>query len=313
MITFVTTRGHEYTLGSILGVHPGFHCRVIDYDHLFSFGSIVAGTYVFTDIERIPPKKLPTLSALYKVVNVDVTNARALNDPTRVYCRFELLARLYAEGLNAFNVYRADDIVRPTRYPVFIRWENDHGKPLSDLIQDEQELSDTLVMLQQNGYPRRGLIITEYCAREIAPGIFRKYSAFRVGDRVFAYLEVIEDNWNVKYGTKGLATDEMQLAEQEFIIDNPHEKKLRRVFDLANIEYGRADYSLVDGRIQIYEINTNPHIAFHQNFTSEIRKQTCELAKANLFSAFANIELEANDGTRINIPHEWNNAWHRNC
>ena len=30
------------------------------------------------------------------------------------------------------------------------------------------------------------------------------------------------------------------------------------VFELANIQYGRIDYALHDGRIEVFEINTNP-------------------------------------------------------
>ena len=36
---------------------------------------------------------------------------------------------------------------------------------------------------------------------------------------------------------------------------------LKKVFDLANIEYGRADFGIYQGRVQIYEINTNPNLA----------------------------------------------------
>jgi hypothetical protein len=32
------------------------------------------------------------------------------------------------------------------------------------------------------------------------------------------------------------------------------------IFDQAAIAYGRIDYTIVDGRIQIFEINTNPTI-----------------------------------------------------
>jgi hypothetical protein len=31
-----------------------------------------------------------------------------------------------------------------------------------------------------------------------------------------------------------------------------------RTFELARIEFGRIDYSMKDGRIQVWEINTNP-------------------------------------------------------
>jgi len=33
---------------------------------------------------------------------------------------------------------------------------------------------------------------------------------------------------------------------------------LRRIFDIAGIDYGRIDYSLRDGAVETWEINTNP-------------------------------------------------------
>ena len=33
---------------------------------------------------------------------------------------------------------------------------------------------------------------------------------------------------------------------------------VRRAFEAAEIEYGRADFGIVGGTVQIYEINTNP-------------------------------------------------------
>jgi hypothetical protein len=46
----------------------------------------------------------------------------------------------------------------------------------------------------------------------------------------------------------------------EYLQAHPHEAELRKIFDLANIEYGRIDYSLLNGKIQVWEINTNPNI-----------------------------------------------------
>jgi hypothetical protein len=40
---------------------------------------------------------------------------------------------------------------------------------------------------------------------------------------------------------------------------NPHEKSLNNVFDLAGINYGRIDYSILHGKPVVWEINTNPH------------------------------------------------------
>jgi hypothetical protein len=39
-----------------------------------------------------------------------------------------------------------------------------------------------------------------------------------------------------------------------------HVNELRKVFQLAGVDYGRIDYGVCHGRIQVWEINTNPVI-----------------------------------------------------
>ncbi|HEY6904140.1 MAG TPA: hypothetical protein VI216_07510, partial [Candidatus Acidoferrales bacterium] len=48
--------------------------------------------------------------------------------------------------------------------------------------------------------------------------------------------------------------------ELEYVQSNPHAEWLRETFALANIRYGRIDYGLLDGKPQVWEINTNPTI-----------------------------------------------------
>jgi hypothetical protein len=59
----------------------------------------------------------------------------------------------------------------------------------------------------------------------------------------------------------------MVAEEWAYLHDNPHERELRQVCELARIDYGRIDYAVVDGRIQVWEINSNSWIT---NPTSEI-------------------------------------------
>ena len=49
--------------------------------------------------------------------------------------------------------------------------------------------------------------------------------------------------------------------EYRIIEENRHGEELRPAFEIGGIEFGRADFGLVDGRPQVYEINTNPTIA----------------------------------------------------
>ena len=57
---------------------------------------------------------------------------------------------------------------------------------------------------------------------------------------------------------------------------NPHEAELRAIFKLARIDYGRIDYGIKDGQIQVWEINTNPMLLKLAMFYSP-RKEIHEL------------------------------------
>jgi hypothetical protein len=54
---------------------------------------------------------------------------------------------------------------------------------------------------------------------------------------------------------------EEQIEEHlRYVETNPHRDQLEKVFELGGIEYGRIDYCVVDGRVQTFEINTNPTV-----------------------------------------------------
>ena len=67
---------------------------------------------------------------------------------------------------------------------------------------------------------------------------------------------------------------------------NPHEAEVRRIFDLARIEYGRIDYAFRDGRMQVWEINTNPMLASDDSSANPARRGTHDLAVRQLIAAF---------------------------
>ena len=71
--------------------------------------------------------------------------------------------------------------------------------------------------------------------------------------------------------------------ELEYIEANPHAEVLRRAFDLARIEYGRADYGVVDGRVEIWEINTNPYV-IRPEYTRQEERRPALAAFAERFN-----------------------------
>lgn len=73
-------------------------------------------------------------------------------------------------------------------------------------------------------------------------------------------LAVHDTGWMAKRGQLGIAGEEHYREEFESMNTNLHAEELKRAFKIGETEYGRADYALVSGTPQIYEINTNPSI-----------------------------------------------------
>ena len=60
---------------------------------------------------------------------------------------------------------------------------------------------------------------------------------------------------------RGIAGQELYDDEYRIIEENRHAEELRPAFEIGGIEFGRADFGLVGGKPQVYEINTNPTFA----------------------------------------------------
>jgi hypothetical protein len=261
MIVFVTTRGHGYTVKSLTDGTFGPALppvRVMAWEDMFHARRLPRATYIFTDMERLSAAELELAARLHGAA-VEA-GLRCLNNPARVRFRYALLHALHAEGINPFMVYRAEALPRPARFPVFVRGEAGHGLPLTGLLPDQAALDAHLAALQANGVPLRFLLVVEFCAEPIAPGAWRRNGTFRIGPAMHFDHAVIEDNWLVKTGTFGLATIEMARAERDAAAANEGAAALMPVFELAGIEYGRADHATVGGKDVVYEINTNPNI-----------------------------------------------------
>jgi hypothetical protein len=69
---------------------------------------------------------------------------------------------------------------------------------------------------------------------------------------------LFSDNWATK--TPDLVSEKTVAEEAEFTGNFPHLQPILEIFRLAGLDYGRIDYGLCNGRIQVWEINTNPTI-----------------------------------------------------
>ena len=201
MVRFLTVRGHEYTAKNLAeqkmeGARVP-QCCVENYDRFLRKHKVPCGTYIFTDIERLTPWELQVVAEAYSALAADA-RCRVLNDPARVMTRYQLLRNLREEGINDFDVIRADERRWPARYPVFLRHEQDHGRPLStDLLNNRNELELALKKAQADRISLRGLLIVGFAAEAFDGPWFRKFNTFRVGNEVFAHHLVVEDSWVV--------------------------------------------------------------------------------------------------------------------
>ena len=44
------------------------------------------------------------------------------------------------------------------------------------------------------------------------------------------------------------------------MLSDPHHDLLKKIFSAGRIDFGRIDYSVLNGNIRVWEINTNPTI-----------------------------------------------------
>lgn len=287
MITLLATAAHAYTHAPLQG-NPRFELRMLSYNRAFRAKTLPRGTYIFADMDRLGFWELELAARLYRTLKA--AGLRVLNDPAHVRQRFSLLRELHHRGLNRFGVWSADDSSRPPRYPVFLRTQSAHRGPLSDLLHDEDAVQAAIARTTARGIPLRELMLVEYCAEPIAGDLFRKLATFRVGDRLVSTLCVHERHWAAKYGENGVATPQMYDDEYAIVAENRWGEPLRAAFDAASTEYGRADFALVGGTPQVYEINTNPMLGRIEEHPMPIRVQADALFFEHLADAFAHID-----------------------
>ncbi len=258
----VTQRGYGTTAyPSSWGMAPNSRMRYLVYNELRAMRQLERGTYLFTDHERLAPADLQLARQLWGHLSDAGAPMRLVNDPSKVLARLDLQRRLFDEGINRFRTVRANEpraTLESLRYPVFVREQKAHRGPLTPLLDSPRDLVRVLRRLRIQGYYRKDLLVVEFCATADASGVIRKYAAFRVAGKVLPRHVLFSRNWNVK--TTVLEDPSFEVERNEYLETNPHASEIARIFDLARMDFGRIDYSVLDGRLQVWEINTNPTV-----------------------------------------------------
>lgn len=261
MIFHLATSAHFYTSAAYLGSWGkslASQMKVLFYENLTSTRRLPAGTYIFSDIERLDPAQAEMAAQIWQDLSNSPYQLRLLNHPTRSMRRYELLRTLYKHGSNKFNIYRLTELQTPQSFPVFIRGENDHGGSLTPLLYTPEELEVAIRDLDQQGKSKNDKVIVEFCDTSTDDGVFRKYSAFIVGDQIIPTHMFFSGSWMTKVEKVDRTNEALLLEERQFVEGNPHENELRKIAQVARIDYGRVDYAVLNNEIQVWEINTNP-------------------------------------------------------
>ncbi|MGG5817471.1 hypothetical protein [Falsiroseomonas sp. HW251] len=298
MIVFVTFPNHVGTIAAIAEDPAMPRIEAMPLGRFLRANRLPRATYVLCDIERLSAHERRLVAAVRAVLVA--AGLRCLNDPLRVPTRHGLLLALHRAGINPFRAWRAEDQPRPGRFPVFLRADAEHGRPLGGLIGDQAALDAAIAGLPAAGHAPAGVLVVEFCAEPLAEGTWRKLGTFRIGENYSTDHSVIEDNWCVKYGTLGLSTESMAEAEYQDVATNRFAAAVKPAFEIAGIEWGRADHATVGGREVVYEINTNPHVDAIRPQRLKRREETLRLARARMADQLRAIDTA--EGEAVTIP-----------
>ncbi len=259
MINIFISTFHTYTIKPFLNTwsnKAASHIRLIPYEKLYRIKRIYPGLFVFSDIDRLTIEQHQMAKQLCEQILANFGENMIFNNPAKVLSRHQLLSLLWKHEINKFRVFSLGYFEEPIRYPVFIRRANDHTGSLTDLITNEPTFHKQFQRLRASSENPAELIAVEFCDTRSTDGLFRKYSAFRIGDAIIPAHIIFSSDWV----TKDMPPEFLREEEKQYLENNPHREELMRIFDMANIKYGRIDYGLLEGKIQVWEINTNPVI-----------------------------------------------------
>lgn len=238
-----------------LAQHLAKRVRVLSLERLLRARQVPeASTWVFVDHERFQPGEVEFLGAVADSVQAAAPGVRILNHPAGVLRRKALLRHLHDAHGRHGTAWGIDEIHRITRWPVILRHERKHQVLCTDLLHDEQQVREAIRRVRPRVAPP-DLLLVEYIETRRPDGRWEKRSIHRIGDRFVPEHLFSNDHWLVK-GHTPTSADEWR-READFLVDDRDVALTRPFFEIAGIDYGRIDYAVVDGRVVVFEINTN--------------------------------------------------------
>ena len=313
MIHYVVLAPYASTMRDYLdtwGASLRDQINILPYHEFLSARQLPFGTYILSDIERLTPPEAICAAAISDVLTAS-HGARVLNHSIRSLRRRPLLELLHARGRNAFRVWPATEADRVDRFPVFVRRERQHGGSLTPLLRSPSELRSALRRMRLLGRPLRYLLIVEFCETRGPDDLYRKYSAFLVGDRLVPRHLIFSRRWMLN--NPDLLDDRLIHEEMAFLETNPHEAWIRDTFAIAGMQYGRLDYGIFGVAPQAWEINSNPVVMMRPEGYRPAHLPAQKWFAARIQAAFEQLDTIQNPDEHIAtaVPDELRRNWER--
>ncbi len=172
-----------------------------------------------------------------------------------------------------FDAGREDEVVRLIReampFPLIMRQSYTHADTDTDRIHNEKELRAVLPK-----YAGKQAYIIQYFDCRDADGIFRRYRAIFVGDRMFPSSVLAAQDWNV-HGSSAIdlmdKTDYLKDEEQRYqadmasVVGQETLDIFWKIREVIGLDYFGIDYNFdPQGRLIIFEINPSMNLAIRE-------------------------------------------------
>ena len=136
-------------------------------------------------------------------------------------------------------------------------------------------------------------MVIEHCAEPLQRRALAQMGHVSSGSAASVDHIAVDDNWWVKYGVWEKLTDAAIADEHDAVKSNRFATDLTPAFDIAGIDFGRADHASIGGRTVVYEINTNPFIGPYVPDPKPLRRETQTLARQRFAEALEAIDTKA--------------------
>lgn len=294
---------------------------MLAFEDVFEARSLPSGTWVFMGVRRLPPSGKRMAELVWQALTD--AGQKALNKPSKLMTRHELLEAMYQAGINDFRSHKPTKLSDRIRFPVFVRFADGHNGALSSLLYDRRELSSFLFRQRLLGRSMRELLVVEFCDTRNDQLEFRKYSAQYVNGEVSAQFLHVNSHWVVKHQA-GEIPESWVLDERRFVEENRYADQVRAVFKKASVDFGRIDFGLSGGELRVWEINTNPSIggapsgkrkASKPEYLRKLQASTRELFFGRFHRMLESIDTPADPETVVNfnppkaIRQDWTAEW----